>query len=231
MPARPRLLQKRAATDRSCPLMSVAALTIHADGPCNQPVTNGPIANRIDRVHLHWSNPRHGPLSRPVSLHPQLGPQHHGGSSSHLLGRGSIRSLQCRQPSDERGASARAPGPRKPLHSEFRTSQQELGRICDAHGAAPRLRIHRLRSCGPGGLSGMARPADDGALGHCRPRSRGRIGRKTRTRLRPRFRELSVRIQIFTSLRLDALDELALKRQLEAIGKTRTVPNVVGTDH
>ncbi len=44
------------------------------------------------------------------------------------------------------------------------------------------------------------------------------------------FRELSVRIQIFTSLRLDALGDLTLKRQLEAIGKTRTVPNVVVTD-
>jgi protein-tyrosine-phosphatase len=33
------------------------------------------------------------------------------------------------------------------------------------------------------------------------------------------FRELDARIKIFTSLRLEALDELALRRQLEAIGK------------
>jgi protein-tyrosine-phosphatase len=33
------------------------------------------------------------------------------------------------------------------------------------------------------------------------------------------FRELAARIGIFTSLRLEALDELALKRQLDAIGK------------
>jgi protein-tyrosine-phosphatase len=44
------------------------------------------------------------------------------------------------------------------------------------------------------------------------------------------FRELDARIKIFTSLRLDALDELALKRQLDAIGKMRTVP-LVGTGH
>jgi protein-tyrosine-phosphatase len=33
------------------------------------------------------------------------------------------------------------------------------------------------------------------------------------------FRELDARIKIFTSLRLEALDELALKRQLDAIGR------------
>ena len=34
------------------------------------------------------------------------------------------------------------------------------------------------------------------------------------------FRELDARIKIFTSLRIDALDELSLQRQLDAIGKT-----------
>jgi arsenate reductase len=43
------------------------------------------------------------------------------------------------------------------------------------------------------------------------------------------FRELSARIQIFTSLRVDALEKLALKRELEMIGKMH--PNVVDTDH
>lgn len=33
------------------------------------------------------------------------------------------------------------------------------------------------------------------------------------------FRELSARIGLFTSLRLEALDELALKRELDAIGR------------
>jgi arsenate reductase len=35
------------------------------------------------------------------------------------------------------------------------------------------------------------------------------------------FRELSARIGIFTSLRIDALDELALQHALNAIGKMR----------
>jgi len=35
------------------------------------------------------------------------------------------------------------------------------------------------------------------------------------------FRELDARLKIFTSLRLEMLDEMALKRQLEAIGRIR----------
>jgi protein-tyrosine-phosphatase len=35
------------------------------------------------------------------------------------------------------------------------------------------------------------------------------------------FRELDARLKLFTSLRLDALDQLALKRQLDAIGRMR----------
>jgi len=36
------------------------------------------------------------------------------------------------------------------------------------------------------------------------------------------FRELDARIKIFTSLRIEALDQLSLQRQLDAIGKTPT---------
>jgi arsenate reductase len=36
------------------------------------------------------------------------------------------------------------------------------------------------------------------------------------------FRELDARIKIFTSLRFDALDQLALQRQLDAIGRVTT---------
>ncbi len=35
------------------------------------------------------------------------------------------------------------------------------------------------------------------------------------------FREMAARISLFTSLRIDALDELSLKRQLDEIGKTK----------
>lgn len=35
------------------------------------------------------------------------------------------------------------------------------------------------------------------------------------------FRELDARLKIFTSLRLDKLDKLALKRELDAIGQLR----------
>jgi arsenate reductase len=38
---------------------------------------------------------------------------------------------------------------------------------------------------------------------------------------RKAFRELDARLKIFTSLRLEALDQIALQRQLDAIGQTR----------
>ena len=45
------------------------------------------------------------------------------------------------------------------------------------------------------------------------------------------FRELSARIGIFTSLRVDALDQLALQRQLDAIGKIQAeTATIVGRD-
>ena len=37
------------------------------------------------------------------------------------------------------------------------------------------------------------------------------------------FRELDARIKLFTSLRIEALDRLALQRQLDAIGQSETV--------
>ena len=41
------------------------------------------------------------------------------------------------------------------------------------------------------------------------------------------FRELDARIKIFTSLRLDSLDRLALKRKLDDIGRMREEPGVI----
>jgi hypothetical protein len=35
------------------------------------------------------------------------------------------------------------------------------------------------------------------------------------------FRELDARLKIFTSLRLESLDQLSLQRQLDAIGQAR----------
>jgi arsenate reductase len=38
------------------------------------------------------------------------------------------------------------------------------------------------------------------------------------------FRELDARLKIFTSLRLESLDQLSLQRQLDAIGRAREEP-------
>jgi protein-tyrosine-phosphatase len=48
----------------------------------------------------------------------------------------------------------------------------------------------------------------------------GSPGERTRAFERA-FRELDARIKIFTSLRIDALDELTLKRRLDEIGKSQ----------
>jgi len=42
------------------------------------------------------------------------------------------------------------------------------------------------------------------------------------------FRELDARIKIFTSLRLEMLDRMALQKQLEAIGRTPSPPERAG---
>jgi len=48
----------------------------------------------------------------------------------------------------------------------------------------------------------------------------GSTGEKERT-FNKAFRELDARPKIFTSLRLEPLDQLSLQRQLDAIGQTR----------
>lgn len=45
-----------------------------------------------------------------------------------------------------------------------------------------------------------------------------------RRAFRAAFRALDARIKIFTSLRFDMLDRLALQRELDAIGKSKTAP-------
>ena len=45
------------------------------------------------------------------------------------------------------------------------------------------------------------------------------LRRDERARVRSAFRELDARIKIFTSLRIDKLDRLALQRELDAIGR------------
>ena len=102
-------------------------------------------------------------------------------------------------------------------------AQQELGRVRGTRRAGVALRLHRLRPRGRRGLSDLARSTDDGALGH---RGSGRGGRgPTRSIARAfdsAFRELDARIKIFTSLRFDKLDRLALQRELDAIGRQKS---------
>jgi hypothetical protein len=76
-----------------------------------------------------------------------------------------------------------------------------------------------LRQRGKGNLSGLARPADDGALG--RPDPAEATGNEAEIRLAfaDALRMLTNRIEIFVSLPLQSLDQLTLQKRLDAIGK------------
>ena len=66
--------------------------------------------------------------------------------------------------------------------ADRRPAQQVLGRVRRARRAAARFRLHRLRQRRGRGLPLLARPADDGALGHAGSgRRRGHRDREGRT--------------------------------------------------
>ena len=78
-------------------------------------------------------------------------------------------------------------GSRKLRLSDRRNALETLGRVQRRGRAQTRFRLHRLRQRGRRSLPGLAGPADDGALGHRRPRRRrgNRLGEGARLRARP----------------------------------------------
>ena len=66
-------------------------------------------------------------------------------------------------------------------------AQQGLGRVCPTWRPGPRLCLHRLRQRRGRGLPGVARPADDRALGPRGSRGRGRHRRRQASRLLSRL--------------------------------------------
>ena len=95
------------------------------------------------------------------------------------LGPGRLQGLQRRQLSQGRGPPAGARAAARAAAADRRPAQQELGRVRQARRAAAGFRLHRLRPGGRRGLPGLARPADDGALGRRRPRGRSRAPRRS----------------------------------------------------
>ena len=83
----------------------------------------------------------------------------------------------------------------------------------------PGFRLHRLRQRGERSLSGLARPADDGALGLARPGGGGGHGSEKHLAFADTYRMLNNRISIFISLPMKTLDKLALQRRLDEIGR------------
>jgi arsenate reductase (thioredoxin) len=82
-----------------------------------------------------------------------------------------------------------------------------------------RFRVHGLRQRRGGDLPGVARTADDGALGHCRSgRGQGNAGQMSLA-FKEAYRLLNQRISVFTALPLRSLDQLSLRHELRRIGE------------
>ena len=93
------------------------------------------------------------------------------------LGGGRFKAYLGRQPAGRHRQPVRTDDPADDAHPERRLPQQGLERVRPARCAGARLRLHRLRQRRRRGLPGLARPADDGALGCRRP---GRLRRQRR---------------------------------------------------
>ena len=86
--------------------------------------------------------------------------------------------------------------------------------------AGDELRFHGVRQRRQGSVSGLAGPAHDCALGHSRSGGGRGYARRNRARLSRRFHGmLDRRIGLFLCLPLASLDKLAIKREIDKIGR------------
>jgi arsenate reductase (thioredoxin) len=79
-------------------------------------------------------------------------------------------------------------------------------------GACARFRVHGLRQRHGRSLSGVARPADDGALGRSRSGGSERLPGRGRFAFKDAYRMLHQRIAIFAALPLRSLTNSACRR-------------------
>ena len=161
------------------------------------------------------------PLQRPLSLHRQLGPLHHGRGDSQPQRQGRFHRLQRRQPSRR----ARR-GPRRSQqiasagHVNRRPAQQILGRVRRSRRAQDGLRLHRLRqrrqrACPywPGQPMTAHWGIPDPAAVKGTPEEIARA-------FRDAFVILDRRIGLFLSLPLATLEQLAIQREIDSIGRS-----------
>ena len=161
-------------------------------------------------------------LQCPLSLHRQFGPEHHGRSATRALGQRAVQGVQRRQLSQGCCSPISARPSRKRRSRYARPAQQELGRVRRTGGVGNGLRLHRLRPGRGRGLPDLARQSGDRSLGCGGPgRRRGYAGGEAQGFSRS-LSGARNRIKLFTSLRLEALNRLAVKRNVDEIG-LRTV--------
>ena len=99
--------------------------------------------------------------------------------------------------------------------------QQTLGGVRRAGCASHGFCVHRVRPGRRRSLPGVAGPADDRALGICRPGCPGQATTRRRRarRLPPRWRKSPPAFACFSSLPLDKLDRLSLQAHLRELGR------------
>ena len=98
-------------------------------------------------------------------------------------------------------------------------SLQIVERVCAARRTGFGFRVHGLRRRGGRDLSGLARPADDGALGNPGPRGCSRIAGRNRAGIRRRLPDAASAHRGLRRAADKALDSLTLQGKLRDIGR------------
>src|SRR5579872_6688854 len=122
-------------------------------------------------------------VQRAVSLHRKFRPLHRGGSDLEQTWCRKIPRVQRRQPTEGTGTPGNHPALAKPRLRCVPFAFEIVERVCQSRRATARFRVHGLRQRRGGDLSGVARAADDGALGRARSRGGDRNAGRDRARL------------------------------------------------
>ena len=139
-------------------------------------------------------------------------------------GKGAVQGLQRRQLPQGCGGSLRARYARKGPSPDKRAAQQELGRV-RADRALRRWTSFSPSATKPPGKLCPIWPGNPMTAhwGVPDPAAVEGAADKKRRAFRDAYVMLETRIKLFTSLRLEAIDRLAIKRKVDEIGRLRVI--------